>query len=176
MADVVIVSEADFKNRIEFVFQQVMASDLVIFQRPASPEWLDFIKVARKAGKLIVSDYDDDPFSTSPWNPAYRFCGTEEVGFKWPDGKVDMLWAENMVGAKGETDYFNIERNIKYRDLFMASFKKSDLVTCTTPILQETFRKINPNVEVLPNLIDFDLWPRIECVKKEIRILWQGGN
>lgn len=172
----ILVSESDFKNRLEFVFQKIMEADLVVFQRPASPEWLDFVKVARKAGKLIVADYDDDPFTTSPWNPAYRFCGTEEVGYKWPDGTVDMLWAEDMVGANGETDFFNIERNIRYRDTFMASFKKSDMVTCTTPILQETFKKINPNTVVLPNIIDFDIFPKIECVKKEIRILWQGGN
>jgi glycosyltransferase involved in cell wall biosynthesis len=153
-----------------------MECDLVVFQRPASPEWLDFVKVARKAGKLVVSDYDDDPFTTSPWNPAYRFCGVEEVGYKWPDGRVDMLWSEDMVGSKGETEFFNIERNIKYRDTFMASFKKSDMVTCTTPILQETFKKINQNVAVLPNLIDFDLFPKVEYVKRQPRILWQGGN
>lgn len=37
---------------------------------------------------------------------------------------------------------------------------QSDLVTTTTEFLAEEYRKINPNVVVLPNMIDPDDWPR----------------
>jgi glycosyltransferase involved in cell wall biosynthesis len=49
------------------------------------------------------------------------------------------------------------------------------MISTTTPILQDIFLKLNKNSVVLPNLIDFDLYPKLECVKKEIRIGWQGG-
>jgi glycosyltransferase involved in cell wall biosynthesis len=49
------------------------------------------------------------------------------------------------------------------------------MVTTTTEYLAENLRKINKNVVVLPNLMDFNAYPQIECVKKEIRIGWQGG-
>jgi len=146
-----------------------MESDAVVFQRPASPEWLNFIKVAQKAGKVIVCDYDDDPFHVNPMNPSYKYNGIEEVAVTWEDGKIDMLWKNGEGG-------FDVERNIRHMDLFRASFKRADLITCTTPVLHEIFKKINPNCEILPNVIDVELYPSCEFVKKEVRILWQGGS
>lgn len=153
--------------------ERIMASDLVVVHRPASEEWFKFLKVLHKAGKIVVCDYDDDPFNTSPLNPYYQFIGTEEVSYQWSDGSKEMLWSKNPTEHGGR--YLNIEQNIRRRDLFKASFKRADLVTTTTPVLQETLRKINLNVEVLPNFVDFDQYPLCECVKKEIRIGWQGG-
>ncbi len=38
----------------------------------------------------------------------------------------------------------------------------ADLVTCSTEFLAEEYRKINPNVKVLPNCVDPDDWPEPE--------------
>lgn len=150
-------------------------ADLIVFQRPATEAWFSFIKTCRKYGKFVVSDYDDDPFNTSPLNPYYQYVGTEEVEWVWEDGTREMLWSEDMVSPTGQK-IFNIERNINHRDMFRLNFKKSDLVTCTTEELRQEFLKVNPNVAVLPNLIDFRFFPQnVEMVKKEIRIGWQGG-
>ena len=169
LADTMTISEEDILHSSETALQKILESDVVIFQRPASEDWLRFIKVAQKAGKIIVVDYDDDPFNTNPLSPAYRHFGTEEVAMKWQDGKTDMLWADGIDG-------FDIEKNIRHRDLFNANFRKADMITCTTDELAESFRKVNPNVVVLPNLIDFSLYPKVEFVKKGVRILWQGGS
>jgi glycosyltransferase involved in cell wall biosynthesis len=169
LADAMTIKEADILHSPEFANQKVMEADIVLFQRPATEEWLKFVKVAQKAGKIIVVDYDDDPFNTNPLSPAYRFYGTEDVAMKWEDGKTDMLWQDGIDG-------FNIEQNIRHRDLFRANFKKADMITCTTDILGDSFRKINPNTVVLPNLVDFSLYPKVEYVKKGVRILWQGGS
>jgi glycosyltransferase involved in cell wall biosynthesis len=169
MADCLTIYERDITYNLPMAYQRIMESDIVVFQRPASEAWLGFVKTAQKAGKIIVCDYDDDPFSTNPMNPSYKWSGTEEVMMKWEDGKTDMLWKD------GEND-FDIEENIRRRDLFKANFRKADLITVTTPILQSALLPINKNCVVLPNLVDFMQYPAVEFVKKGVRILWQGGQ
>ncbi len=158
----------------DFAMQKMIESDIILVHRPASEEWFKFIKAARKAGKVIVCDYDDDPFNTSPLNPYYQYIGTEEVEFCWPDGKREMLWSKNPMEHGGR--YINIEQNIRRRDLFRASFQKADMVSTTTDILAEKLKTINPNTIVLPNVVDFEQYPEVQHVKKEVRIGWQGGS
>ncbi len=150
--------------------QKVFESDVILLPRPSSEEWFGFVKACRKAGKLIVSDYDDDPFTCDPLNPYYRWIGIEE----WSHPDFGDVWKDGMVD-KGGQEWFNVEKNINRRDMVRASFKTSDLVTCTTPELQEVFLKINPNTVILPNSIDLTAYPRPEFVKKKVRVGWQGG-
>lgn len=175
LAEVITMPE-DATMLTEASLQTVLAADIILVPRPSTEEWFEFIKVCRKYGKLIVSDYDDDPFNTSPFNPYYRFVGVKEVMYQWPDGTKEWMWQDGMKDKKGNPGFFNLEANIQRRDLFFLNFKKSDLVTCTTKILQETLKKMNPNTEVLPNLIDLDLYYKLDCHKKEVRICWQGGS
>lgn len=173
MANVMMIPEGP-ELATDFALQKVMEADIIVVHRPSSEEWFKFIKLCRKYGKTIVVDYDDDPFNTSPMNPYYQFIGTEEVEYVWPNGKREMLWSKNPAEHGGRQ--INIEQNIRRRDLFRASFKNADMVSTTTPILQEKLKAINPNTVVLPNLVDFEQYPDIQCVKKEIRIGWQGGS
>lgn len=168
LADILTIFERDFQN-IDYATQKIMEADIVVFQRPASEDWLNFVKICQKMGKIIVCDYDDNPFETSPLSPAYAWLGTQEVLWQWEDGISEMLWKDKEYN-------FDIERNIRTRDLFRLNFKRADLITTTTPILQETFKQINKNVAVLPNLVDFSLFPKCDMVKKEVRIGWQGGS
>lgn len=173
MANILTLKEGP-ELATDFAIQKMIESDIIVVHRPASEEWYKFIKKCREFGKIIVCDYDDDPFNTSPLNPYYQFVGTQEVEFVWPDGKKEMLWSKNPMEHGGR--YINIEQNIRRRDLFRASFQKADLVSTTTDILADKLSAINPNVAVLPNLMDFELYPQVECVKKEIKIGWQGGS
>jgi len=152
----------------EFITQKILEADLVIAQRPASQEWYNLVKIIKKAGKAFVADYDDDPFSVSPWNPSYRWHGVEEATHISKDGSAHPLWRDGECG-------FSIEENIQRRDYFQASFRKADMVSCTTDILKTRFSQFNKNVEVLPNLVDFAMYPKVEYVKRQIRIGWQGG-
>lgn len=173
MAEVVLLNDQEFGT--DKAKDMLLWADIIVFQRPATEAWFNFIKMARKLGKIVVSDYDDDPFHTSPLSPAYAHLGTEEVVYEWPDGTKEKLWSEDMVSPSGNK-IFDIERNIQHRDMFRLNFKKSDMVTCTTDELKQEFLKINPNVSVLPNCLDFEFYPSgHEFVKKEIRIGWQGG-
>ncbi len=172
MANVCSAREGIELNQ-DHALAKALESDIIVFHRPQSENWFKFIKVCNKYGKTVVADYDDDPFNTSPLNPFYQWIGTEEVIFTWPDGRQEMLWSKDPTEHGGR--YIDIEENIRRRDLFRASFKNADLVSCTTDILADKLRTINPNVAVLPNLIDFNQYPKVEMVKKNIRIGWQGG-
>lgn len=172
MANILTIKEGP-ELATDFALQKVMESDIILVHRPASEEWFKFIKTCRKFGKIIVVDYDDDPFNTSPLNPYYQFIGTEEVEFMWSDGKREMLWSKNPMEHGGRL--LDIETNIRRRDLFRASFKNADMVTTTTDILRDKLSTINPNTVVLPNLLDFEQYPVVEHKKKRIRVGWQGG-
>lgn len=171
MANVCTAREGIELNQ-DHAFQSALESDLIVFHRPQSENWFKFIKTCNKYGKMVVADYDDDPFNTSPWNPFYQWIGTEECTYVWPDGRKEMMWSKDPASGNR---YINIEDNIRRRDLFRASFRNADLVSCTTETLAARLRTINPNVAVLPNLIDFNQYPKVELVKKNIRIGWQGG-
>lgn len=171
MANVSTAREGIELNQ-ENAFLKAAEADIIVFHRPQSENWFKFIKTCNKLGKTVVADYDDDPFNTSPLNPFYQWIGTEEVYFRHPDGSEEMLWSKDPASGNR---YINIEDNIRRRDLFRASFRSADLVSCTTEILAEKLRTINSNVVVLPNLMDFNQYPKIDLVKKNIRIGWQGG-
>lgn len=173
LAEVFILKESQMAE--PEAIQMALWADIIMFQRPATEAWFNFIKTCRKAGKIIVSDYDDDPFRTSPLNPFYQYTGTEEVEWTWPDGTKEMLWSESMVSQNGRK-IFDIERNINHRDMFRLNFKKSDLITCTTEELRQDFLQINPNVTVLPNLVTPEFFPmNLDMVKRDVRLGWQGG-
>lgn len=54
-------------------------------------------------------------------------------------------WKEILEKVDGHVDKFNKEI--------------ADLITCSTEFLAEEYRKTNPNVVVLPNCVDPDVWP-----------------
>ena len=167
----------DLKTRLEQITELVIGADVILTYSPSNEDWLGFMKLCRKHGKLVVADYDDDPFNVSPWNPAYQHVGMQEVAYEWPDGTRDLLWSEDMVGAKGEPGFFDVERNLRTRDLFAVNFKRADLVTTTTDILAETLRAFNPRVGILPNLIDLEDYVRLDVNRRgRVRIGWQGGS
>ena len=174
LADCVLIDIHDDLGSEES-YKKVLESDVVLIPRPSSEEWFDFFKAVRGAGKVLVADYDDDPFDPSPYNPFYRFTGIHEFEVVWPDGYREWLWKDGMKDENGEV-FFNMEANISRRDMCRASFSKADLVTTTTSQLKEVFEKINPNTIILPNLIDLNLFPKAEmAVNATPRIGWQGG-
>lgn len=166
LADTLTIHEKDLAT--PEALDRVLEADIILFQRPASDEWFKFIKTCQKYGKIIVVDYDDDPFNTSPLNPYYKFVGVKEWQYQWPSGEIDNLWKDGVDG-------FDIERNIIRQDLFNMSFRKADAITTTTDLLAGFFKTLNSETIVLPNLVDFDIAKKYDMTKKEIRIGWQGG-
>ena len=111
----------------ERIYQGAMASDIVVFQRPAEPSKVYAIDLLKLAGKKVVFDNDD----------TYR----ENAGVP-----------TQMLKFKHKKKLKNINTNLDF------AIQKADLVTTTTEFLAEEYRKLNPNVVVLPNLVDPEDW------------------
>lgn len=101
------------------------ASDIVVFHRPDDPKKLELARLLKKQGKKIVMDNDD---------------------------------THKDIGGIILNEYFNKERvkkGLESINKIMDAFAiEADLITCSTEFLADEFRKLNPNVVVLPNYID----------------------
>ena len=100
-------------------------AEIVVFHRPDDPRKLELARKLKELGKKIVIDNDDT--------------------FKSADGiKLN--------------NYFNAERvrrGLQHVNAIMDAFTiEADLVTCTTEVLADEYRKLNKEVVVLPNCID----------------------
>jgi glycosyltransferase involved in cell wall biosynthesis len=100
-------------------------ADIIVFHRPESPEKLQLARHLKKLGKKIVFDNDDTyKDDTSVKLNAYMSEERVKHGLKKVNEVVDTF------------------------------IKEADLVTTSTKFLAEEYKKINPNVVVLPNCID----------------------
>lgn len=100
-------------------------ADVVVFHRPDEPNKLELARMLKKAGKKIVYDNDD----------TYK----DDNGFK----------------VNGYLDEERLARRMKTANETLDDFiREADLVTTTTEVLADEYRKLNDNVVVLPNCID----------------------
>lgn len=100
-------------------------SDIVVFHRPEDSRKLELARILKKQGKKIVFDNDD----------TYKDHDSVKLNDYFTKERV----AQGLAKVNSITDAFIIE---------------ADLVTCTTETLAQEYRKLNPNVVVLPNCID----------------------
>jgi len=100
-------------------------AQVVVFHRPETGNKFELAMHLRKLGKKIVFDNDD----------TYK----DHASVKLNDYFDKERTTRGMEALNKGTDAFIIE---------------ADLVTTTTEVLAEEYRKLNPNVVVLPNLID----------------------
>lgn len=105
--------------------QATKVADVVVFHRPEDQNKLELIRILKKQGKKIVVDNDD----TYKDHDAVRI-----------------------------NEYFDKERVTRgltmVNSIFDAAIIEADLVTTTTKWLADEYRKLNPNVAVLPNCVD----------------------
>lgn len=121
--------------------------------------------------KPIVFDHDDNTFEILPSNEHYRDHGVQDVTIETEDGKME-LWK---TGEKGFDRYANLYKRKELEFLLTMS----DLNTSPTQHLSELWSSYNGKAAVIPNAINFDLYPQLEIKDPnkgdEIRLGWQGG-
>ncbi|MFA5999847.1 MAG: glycosyltransferase [Candidatus Paceibacterota bacterium] len=87
-----------------------------------------------------------------------------------------------------DDDIFNVSKNSpayatfhksNHLDSAKSLISAANLVTCSTESLKNVLLNYNNNVEVLPNSLDFRLWPRPQkekvSFKNEVRLGWFGS-
>ncbi len=105
--------------------QAAKASDVVVFHRPDDPRKLELARILKGLGKKIVVDNDD----------TYK-----------DEGSVKLNTYFNAERVKRGLE--SINRTV---DAFLV---EADLITCTTEVLADEYRKLNKNVIVIPNCVD----------------------
>jgi len=127
-------------------------------------------KRLKELGKTVVGDYDDLSFAVSPFNPAFKTLGLNEVKIKTADGGEGYLFQDNKDGFSIKANYF------RYKSL-QDLLNTFDVVTTTTPYIKKKYSEFNPNIFILPNSIDFNLFrPFPKKENKQIRIGWTASD
>lgn len=112
------------------VMKEVQSANIVVFHRANTIEHHKLAILLKQMGKKIVFDNDD----TYKIDKSHAFYGLDEKGFK---------------------------ENTKFVNTLINNFiKNADLVTCSTEYLAKEYRELNPNVKVLPNLVNPDDWSK----------------
>lgn len=140
----------------------------VILVRQGNSSMVQFIK-AIDPGKVMVFDHDDNTFMIDPFNEHYMDYGTKDV---WVGDKP--------VYVTGYTPGFDRFKNIWKEQEFTYLLKCADLSTAPVENLAELWAKFTGKGAVIPNGIDFSLYPTGAYSdnlkeKGEIRIGWHGG-
>lgn len=100
-------------------------ADIVVFHRPETQQKIELARLLKKIGKKIVFDNDD----------TYK----DHTAVKLNDFFDKERTKRGLEMVNKVADGFAVE---------------ADLVTCTTEWLAAEYRKLNPNVVVLPNCVD----------------------
>jgi len=135
-------------------------SDLVAIEVFEQFEW-------DKINKPIFLDIDDNYESIDPLSDLYRAYGLQDVQLQ--DGTY--LWKDGVN--------LDVKKNTKRLARFRTILKKATMVSVTTFELRNYANKYNKNVVIIPNAIDFDIFPKVKDVNKnknEVRLLWSGGS
>ena len=139
----------------------------VIFTQKSSVKFYEYMK-ENKGKKKFVFDYDDDPFSVSPYNPAYQYHGVKEVDYILGDG--------SKVRLRDGDNGFDIEANKLRLKIFMESLKLADAVITPSSVLTGSFKRFNKNAYVIKNFLNLNDWYPLNLIKDGfIRIGYQGG-
>jgi glycosyltransferase involved in cell wall biosynthesis len=119
-----------------------------------------------KTNKPIILDIDDMYDNIDPLSDMYRVYGTSDV--KLPDGTY--LWKDGEAG-------FDVAKNVERVMRFHSLIEAVDAVIVTTINLKNYAERFNPNVVIIPNAIDFSLFPRLDIRRDDrVRVLWAGGS
>lgn len=129
----------------------------------------------------FVIDTDDDILNVLPDNPAYL-----NLGWKLGDSPLEkgaVISGEDENGKREPkfvdgSNGFSVTENKARIDNFRLALQRCDLVTCSTPNVEEYVRREAPSTQTLvtPNCIDFNDYPPVELADHDVvRILWQGS-
>lgn len=114
--------------------------------------------------KPVILDIDDNYDIVDPLSDLYVIYGTEEVRIGG-----EYLWKDGENG-------FYIKKNKERLKRFHDVMRKVTAIITTCFELKNYAEKFNKNVVIIPNAIDFDLWPKLDIRRgNDIRIVWSGG-
>jgi len=170
LPDITYPDSPDYEKNIAICTLEIVKADILYMNSPGFVHTLGMLRGVKQANPnlKLVGDFDDDQFNISPYNIAYKYCGTKEIKVHI-DGEWQWLW------KKGDTfsPLYN-KNNAKATAVIMSLL---DLMFVTTERLKFKYRRYTPidKIQVVPNGINFELFDNYEKVDKgdnKIRIVW----
>jgi len=158
-----------FEMSVSEMEEMLNWGDVIVQQSPMGIQTVANTVKFKQSGKTVIGDYDDLSFSLSPFNPAYRTLGLQEVKINYR-GFDEMLWKDGRDGFVIKENYF------RYKSLqdLLHTF---DAVTTSTKFIKNKYKEFNENIYILPNSIDFDLFkPFPKKRNDQIRIGWTASD
>ena len=181
-------SHDDYYEKLPELISQLVdwGVNVFLFQMASPPDLIiKFADINARMGFpiLIVTDIDDDFTNTHPSNSHYRYGGVDEVEVDgkliWEDGTLCENFGKLKDIEPKDLDLykFDLVRNRVVLLKRLRALMYSDIITCTTPDLAETFSKWNSHIKVLPNYINPDDKPKGRKKDRDhVLIGWQGGD
>ncbi len=147
----------------------ITAQNDVIFS-PFMAGYKDMIRlVCQSSLKPVVIDIDDDILNIDPSNPNYKAWHVNdgkkpmmaEISEAEKDSRDLKDKVRNMDVAITEKDgkWFVVGNEPNYVHNVIDELRNAALVTVSTEHLKELYSKWNDNIMVLPNGVDFEIWP-----------------
>lgn len=134
---------------------------------------LEVIKLLKEHGRKVVVDYDDSEYC-DPSNQMYAITGTEEVRVDFSDGRyIEWIDGKTQVSIFGNIITFDIARNKMNQEIQRNIKREASALVTTTNHLRSELLQYNPNVYVIPNIIDPVLYtPKPNDNPEEVRVGW----
>lgn len=162
---------------IEKIAELLLWAEVCVLPRVHDEKFFNGLAQFKALGKKIIIDWDDNFQKIDPLSPHYRDFGTVPHYADYKDGKLP-VWVDvnDPLADKKVCNVMNIEANKAGIERAKKALTMADMVTTTTDVLADVFREFNPNVKVLPNCIDLELWKELPFQKHEgVRVGWSGG-
>lgn len=114
--------------------------------------------------KPVILDIDDNYDIVDPLSDLYRVYGREEVQIQG-----EYLWKDGESG-------FDLKKNKERLSKFHDIMRRVTAIITTCFELKNYAEGFNKNVVIIPNAINFDIWPSLDIRRDNaIRIVWSGG-
>jgi glycosyltransferase involved in cell wall biosynthesis/23S rRNA U2552 (ribose-2'-O)-methylase RlmE/FtsJ len=147
-------------------------ADIWVLQQRKERFWVEQgVHDLRHHGVVTVADCDDNYLELPTYNPA--FLGTHP--YKRDDGVILSRAARRRIGKElGEP----IGVNKANRDYMHQTFGQVDAITVSTPYLADLYGRYNPNITVIRNYLDWDMWsdvkPQYEVERSRLAVGYMG--
>jgi len=133
-----------------------------VFQLVKQADGLEALRGLQAEGRVVVSEVDDWYAGTPAYNPGFEGLRPWRVDYE----------------VRGDEVRVHRSRNPVNRDWLHRVFSESDALTCATPVLAEGYGRLNRNVVVLRNYLDWEMWEDVELQceveRPRVRVGWMG--
>lgn len=163
-----IIPNDDGSVLVKFMAEEVPDADIYVLQRRMEPHWVVLSNALRDFGKTVIAETDDWFLGTPSYNVASRGASPYKRSFKV---EHDHKGVPHITAIRRERKFAN-------RDNMHAGFSAADAMTVTTKFLAREYARFQPDVTVIPNRLEWDVWrdtqPQYEVNRDKVRIGWFG--